>query len=143
MNNRKLKNYFLDFKFQSKVIVFFLIINLITITCLYFAANEFFNIFVNKARELGIPKTHSFYSFLSILQNQMNINFFKYSLVSSIVTFCGSLYMSHKLSGPIYRIKKEFKQMSENKKIHKVRFRQNDGLQELEENINALYETYN
>lgn len=140
MNNRSLKNYILDFNNQLKIVFFFLLVNIITIVALYFAASEFYTMFVSKGIELGIPKNHIFYSFLDNLHTQMLSSFLRNSLISTFIIVIGAIIISHNLSGPMYRIKKEFKEMSKNKAIHPFKFRKKDKLEDLERYIQDIYD---
>lgn len=140
MNKRKIKNYYLVSKFQLKLICFFVCINFITISSFYFASSKLITIFFNKGIELGIPQTHAYYSFLNSIKSEMNLNFLKYSAFSTLLVTIGIFVISHKLSGPLYRIKKEFKTMSQNKRLHPFKFRKGDNLEELENYIRIIYD---
>lgn len=56
----------------------------------------------------------------------------------AIMTAFMTLYVSHKIAGPIYRFKQMFKELSEGNFTHQVKLRKDDKLQEVAGEFNAM-----
>lgn len=143
MNKRLFKNYILDKKFQGKLILFFFLVNILTIASLYFASFRFFVGFVHKGVEVGIPKGHIFYQFIDTLKSDMDLLFLQGAIFSTFLVTLGGLMISHKMAGPLYRLKKEFKQMNQQGELHKITFRKNDAMEDFQKDLSELCDKVN
>ncbi len=74
------------------------------------------------------------------IEYQMSILYsgLAFYLILAFIFSCGfTLFISHRLAGPLVRMKKYFKEIEDSGKIeHPLKFRKNDFLQELPEAIN-------
>jgi|YNPMSStandDraft_2_1061718.scaffolds.fasta_scaffold00088_13 sensor histidine kinase YesM len=142
--NRR-KKFYIDKKFQNRFIlsyfeiIFFSIILSISITISYtFLTTEFgenkysvlFQKIVNGKPELISP--------LSIVLPIIMAS----SLITLIVSFVNALFYSHKMAGPIYRLKKSCQELIEGKKNVSFKVRKDDEFHELSELLQKVAEKY-
>ena len=143
MNKRNFKSIFLYQTFQKKIISFILIINSITILLFYLGVLHFFNIFTQKGLQIGIPKGHIFYRFIAQLKGEMDLIIVFIALFSFLCMLIGSYIISHKISGPLYRLRLEISRMNQNGQLHPLKFRKGDYILDLEKEFNELEEKIN
>lgn len=139
-NRRSFKNLFLYESFQKRLIGFIVLANFILITLFYLANKYFFYVFISKGKRLGIPPHHIFYQFIDDLQYEMTLIFIITSFLSLIGIVLGAYFISHKISGPLYRLNLELGIMLKNKKLHPLRFRKSDYTLEIQDKFNSLVE---
>jgi uncharacterized protein YneF (UPF0154 family) len=86
----------------------------------------------------NLPAEHPFFQFLA-LQNASIFGTVTVVLVVAIVaSVIGTLLVSHRMVGPIYRIRKDLTEVAAGKKVQPIRLREGDYLHELVELINRL-----
>ena len=102
---------------------------------------------LNKMRELGIankmPSKHPYFGFLNLLEADLN----KYLLIGAaigvLISAIITLLLSHKMAGPIVRLRGYFKDISETypqKDFQELQFRKNDFFADLPPHINQAVE---
>ncbi|MCX8058136.1 MAG: hypothetical protein N3A58_01825 [Spirochaetes bacterium] len=142
--NRR-KKFYIDKKFQNRFILsYFEIISFsvllsITITILYtfftteFGENKYSVLFqkiVKGKAELISP--------ISLVLPIVLIS----SIITLAISFVNALFYSHKMAGPIYRLKKSCQELLEGKKNVSFKVRKDDEFQELSELLQKVSEKY-
>ncbi len=61
-------------------------------------------------KEVGISENHIFFQFLDDQNSKLNTIFIVSTVIFLIISFVGSLLLSHKVAGPIYRMTQYLKQ---------------------------------
>jgi hypothetical protein len=108
---------------------------------LFFTMNwYFFYQLKQNGIKAGIPIESEYFNFVSRISHQFNIFFFITALVCVFFIYYFGLILSHRISGPIFKINKSIDEMIETKKIIKLNFRKNDYFHEHAHKINELLE---
>lgn len=142
--NRR-KKFYIDKKFQNRFIlsyfeiILFSVFLSITITILYtfftteFGENKYSVLFqkiVKGKAELITP--------ISLVLPIVIIS----SLITLIISFVNALFYSHKMAGPIYRLKKSCQELLEGKKNVSFKIRKDDEFQDLSELLQKVAQKY-
>ena len=130
------KKFLLDRGFQLTVIGYFLIVAFIT-AAIHFALVQFmFSSFMAEGLRLGLPADHAYYSFINMQRGE----FLWYSLLSTaaltIVLSLMGLFLSHRIVGPIYKMRKYMKREAASKKRPLLSFRKRDFFLDLASDFN-------
>ena len=90
----------------------------------------------DQAKLAGLPADHTLFQFISDRQSEMDsILFMTFAVVIVLVATIG-LVLSHKIAGPMYRLRKHFEACARDGKIKEFNFRQGDYFQEVPEAYN-------
>lgn len=129
------KNYFIDKSFQSDFILRFCGIvafgALLSILVLYFLASHSTTVGFVKAR-VTVMTTADFI-FPLLVQTMMIVTVFV-GLATIVVT----LFVSHKIAGPLYRFKQTFQELAHGNFTDQVRLRKGDQLHEVAGDFNKM-----
>jgi methyl-accepting chemotaxis protein len=131
------KVYLINPKFQLSFIFFSTITSLLGMLVFFVASNYFFWSFKNLGKTYGIPENHIFFTFINDQGHKMNMIFLVSSIVFFIITIIGSLLLSHRVAGPIYRLTSHLNNISEKKELSEVKFRSGDFFIELQDAFNG------
>lgn len=134
--NRKLKNLILNPEFQFKLMSYFLGLFVLTTASLYSTSYLFFWRLNQKALNVGIPKGHVFFKFVENQKADLDTMFIILAVVNLILLLGTGFVVSHRIAGPIYKLKKhlhEFNSESPNFKL-----RDKDFFKELETIVDDL-----
>ncbi|MCC7441010.1 MAG: hypothetical protein IT285_05235 [Bdellovibrionales bacterium] len=105
---------------------------------IFYGANLlFFSDFYAKGESLGLPRDHVFFQFIDMQKGRMN---WIYVLTSLVVlgTMCiAGLIMSHRVAGPLYRMRNHMTAVADGKTTADLTFRKGDFFQELPGLYNA------
>ena len=121
-----------QFNVTFYVLAIFLIQNLFFIMAIYFWSEGVFGYVANA--EIALQ--------LEAHQNSLILFLFLYSLISLSVVFVMMIFKTHKIAGPIYKLKKTLKESKENNKIEKLIFRQGDHFYDLPDVYNETMEHF-
>lgn len=139
MANRR-KQWIINKSFQHNFILA-TTIPLCLLLCLFWAGIEVtFYHMIEYAKEIGLPKNHSFFIFLKEQKKNSLYLLFYLSIPSMIIYFCWAVVYSNKIAGPLYRLNRYFIDLQNNPidKIPLLSFRKNDYFQEVTESINRF-----
>ena len=136
VKDRKFKNIFVFQRFHRKIIAFIILANLTISTSLYFFARHFMNNIVFKSIEFGIPKHHNIYKLINAINEQMLITLILCIVCSSIILTIGTYIITHRVSGPLYRLSQHLDLLINNDQLEEVNFRQNDYILDVEQKFN-------
>jgi sensor histidine kinase YesM len=128
-------------KFQLTFLFYMLVIAATIIVVLYVANVFFFRRSYEAGQTLGLPPDHIYFTFIDNQRSTMKWIFLLASGVTMVnLTFWG-LYLSHRVAGPIYRLRKHMVELAEGKTNRDVNFRTNDFFPELAEAFNQFVKT--
>ena len=138
-NNRK--TLLIDPQFQIRFILINLIIGLFTLLLIYITNL----IFINKMRSFGLTanlhEKSPYFDLISIQAEYLNtVMLIAGVIISSIIIITG-LVLSHKIAGPIYRIKLSLKNRINKINNDPFKIRKNDYFQELVDLLNQYENT--
>jgi methyl-accepting chemotaxis protein len=130
------KSYLINPAFQWRFVTFMLAIALVTILVFYAANLYFFLNFIGIGRELNLPPDHALFRFIAEQRRTMNIIFVATSFVAGIVIVGGGILLSHRVAGPLHRLRGHLDRVAESGDAKPVIFRKGDFFPELAEACN-------
>ena len=135
------KRLLINPRFQLTFLGYFLGTAL-TLCGIFFAAERYFfwNLERNGA-QLGLPADHVFFEFIRSQRSMMDGIFFVTAWSSMLVLSIFGLYLSNRIAGPLYRLKKYFTGHGPGGGLGTVqlRFRKGDYFQDLAEAVNDYF----
>ncbi len=133
------KHYLMNPKFQFSIISWFCFL-LVLVLFIFAVANwSFFNELATIAKSSGITEGHIFFDYLEEQKVLMFKIFLTASFVAFIAILLGGIYLSHRISGPIYKLTMTLNE-AELGALKKIYFRRNDYFPELNEAYNSFVE---
>lgn len=133
--NHRRRIYFIEKRFQANFILKFCALvamgGLLTIGILYFLSHQSTTVAIVNSRVL-VKTTADF--ILPILVQTVVITMIITSLAAIVVT----LFVSHKIAGPLYRLKKTMKELGEGNFSEDFKIRRLDQLQDLAAVFNSM-----
>lgn len=87
---------------------------------------------------LGLPENHSFFQFISEMQNTMDSVFIATALIVFALLVVGGIILSHRVAGPLYRLNFYLHLLAEHdpSNLKDISFREKDFFPELAEAYN-------
>jgi len=132
--NRR-RNYFIEKSFQAKFILKFCMLvaagGLLTIGTLYFLSLRSTTVVIVNS-EVVVKKTSDF--LLPILIQTVAV----VMLLVSFATIIMTLFISHRIAGPLYRLKKAMQDLGEGNFSTEIKLRRFDQLKDIAEAFNNL-----
>jgi methyl-accepting chemotaxis protein len=134
MNFQKRKNYFIEKKFQTKYIL--LTVILLLVYTLLFLTIIFAPYMLTLYFDYPIEQKAEAARAILLLHGRI------WPWVAGVIIFFGviSVFISHKIAGPVYRLKKSLQDITEGNLNFKVKLRKWDDLKDLAEHVNQLVE---
>lgn len=130
------KNFLINPRFQLSFLTYTLGVSLLTIGFFYGADWYFFRKFHQLGEGLGLPSNHVFFQFLDEQHATKNTYYgIAAGTTVSILTIWG-LLLSHRVAGPLYRLRKHFNSVAHGETFSDVRFRKGDFFQEVADAYN-------
>lgn len=135
MENFRRRNYFIDKPFQTKFIIKFCVIVIISSLAIgasifYFSMN-FTTVAIEKAHV--IVKSTSDFMFPIVIETLALVTLF-----SALSVILLTLFTSHKIAGPLYRLKSEIEKFKAGQLNVGFRTRSTDQLQDLSESLSEM-----
>ncbi len=137
------RSYLINPEFQLKVIGYALFFALLIIGVFYCSQLYFFWKLIEVGRTLNFPADHPFFEFLGEQKRLMYSVFGVTALVSLSALVIAGLFLSHKVAGPVHRLKLYLNSIIEDEHFHELSFRKGDYFSDLAETLNrtlALYQ---
>ena len=125
-------------KLQAKFLMAFIFSNFLVALGFLYSAIRFIDVFQLRATEVGIPDGHFFYLFLAEQKQTLLLLTFLGIIFTLAITTLLTLYLSHKIAGPVYRIEYDLTEMFKTNQFKEIKIRQGDDLQEVVTLINKL-----
>ncbi len=137
MGNRR-GSFLINPRFQLRMLAYAVGMAVLVVGGIYAAHFLFFHRFIQLGLTLGLPDDHVFFGFLRQQQRTMNYFFAGISILTLAVLLVGGLLLSHRIAGPLYRLRRHLEQISEGEPVREVKFRTHDYFQELAEAFNRI-----
>lgn len=134
--NRKLKNYLIYPRFQLTLIGINLVIMTFCYILVFYQVYESFNHLIEIGVRLKLPADSAFFKLLNHHENLIQEKLTIAAVISYIFSFILTIKISHKASGPIYRLSTYFRDIKENGHNKELTFRDGDYYSELPQVIN-------
>jgi methyl-accepting chemotaxis protein len=136
------RNLLINPKFQLSFLAYTLGVSVVTIGFFYLADAYFFWKFSQLGKGLGLPPNHVFFQFLDEQKSSKNLYYAVTAAVSIAVLGVWGLLLSHRVAGPLYRLKKHLQAVAEGKTVSDVRFREGDFFPEVADAYNEQMVKY-
>ncbi len=135
MKNRKRRIYFIDSKFQVQFIIKFCLLvvlsSLITAGLLYIFASKTTTVSFENTE--AVVKSTADFIMPVLLQTIIVV-----MVLMGLFTIMLTLFISHKIAGPLYRLQKEFEIMAKGEFDADFKLRGDDQLQNIAESLNDM-----
>lgn len=126
LKDRKLKNLLIYPRFQLTLVMVNLIIMTACYGLVFYQVHDSFGHLVEIAERLRIPSDSAFFRLMDHHLGQINIKLYIAAGIGYAFSVLLTLLISHKASGPLYRLESYFKDMEKNGYTGKVEFRKGD-----------------
>ena len=140
MHRRKISNFLIYPQFQLSLLVVNIIILALVLLIIHFNVNEIFNQLNFLGEKNNFDKLHPYFEFVEKSRNLMNTRLNLAFGASVILTTFITIFISHKMVGPIYKLKKFLFSVNNGEKPEKLKFRKGDFFNDLPELINQTLE---
>lgn len=137
------KAYLVNPDFQLKLIGYALFIALLTIGVFYLSNLYFFWKLIEVGKNSKFSPDHPFFMFIGEQKRLMNSVFLVTALISLGTLIVAGVFLSHRIAGPIYRLKIYLNAIVADQHFRELKFRKGDFFADLAESINqtlALYQ---
>lgn len=136
------KNFLINPKFQFSFMGYTLAIAVMTIALFYCADMYFFWKFRQLGQGLGLPSNHVFFQFIDEQRSSKNAYYAVTAAFSVAVLSVWGLLLSHRVAGPLHRLRKHCISVAEGETHVDVRFRKGDFFPEVAEAYNLQMKKY-
>jgi hypothetical protein len=140
MKKKFRKNWIIYPKFQLQLVVANLVVMLIVLGLTYLFINQSYENLLNEGVSAQLDAEHPYFGFVKyqsgIVYSYLGLSF----LVAFLLSTIASIYISHKVAGPIVRLRGHFKKISEGAPVEKVAFRRGDFFSDLPGEINKAFD---
>lgn len=134
------KRLLIDPMFQG-VFALYAVISTIVLVPIFIAANfYFFNLFVAKARSLGLGDDHELFAFVDRQRSLIVVVFFAGTLLAIFINVVASYIFSNRIAGAMYRLRTEMAQARDWRSAQRIVPRKLDFFKDVTEAYNQLLE---
>lgn len=135
------KIYLINPEFQWRFMGYVILTVVFSISIMFISNYLFFESFIAKGEALGLPENHAFFVLIKEQREIMTTIFVFVSVFISFVIGLWGMFFSHRIAGPLYRLRRYFTDASElrkegQSKLKPIFFRQNDFFLEVPDSIN-------
>lgn len=135
-DKRKLKNFLLVPSVQIKLLSYFIGLFLLTSLTLYSTSYLFFSRLNQKALDVGIPEGHVFFKFVANQKADLDQLYLLLTIANFLLLLGTGLLVSHRLAGPIYKLKKYLTEIDKDSPPFKLR--EKDFFKDIEPAVDSL-----
>lgn len=139
-HGRKLKSFLLLPKFQLIFVALNWITLTITVGVAYFTVNKSFDKMKMIGKKMRLSSDSGYMKFLNAQESVFVSDMLIYMSAALVVSLIITIVLSHKVAGPVYRIKKYFLDLDLNKP-EKLSFRSGDFFNDIPEIVNDKLNT--
>ncbi len=139
---RKKRTLLINPRFQLTFLAWSVVMLFASIGTFYGGIYYFFYKFVRLGAIAGLPADHVIFQFLDAQKTQMNTIFIWTAGTASVILVAGSLWISHRVAGPLHRLRQHMDLMAEGQTLDEVKFRKNDFFPELAKSCNRQFELF-
>lgn len=130
------KKLLINPKFQHSFMGYFVGIATVTIALFYAAKVFFFYQVAHYLRSLGFAQDHALYEFITHQSHIMDMLFGGAAIVECAFLAWMGLKISHRVAGPLYRLRQEMLRTSQGGEVKHLKFRDGDYFNELADAYN-------
>ncbi|HEX4925667.1 MAG TPA: hypothetical protein VFV50_16345 [Bdellovibrionales bacterium] len=141
-NNRKPKSLLINPRFQLALISKVVIVGLLNVTFLVLAIEHSFQHFRAEGLKMNFPENSFYFSLLEKERLTLFMWIGLAALVNFAILFIGGLLVSHRIAGPLHRLKSHAREVAAGKTLKNVVFRKNDYFLEIADAFNVLLESH-
>lgn len=131
------RTFLINKKFQFRFMGQVMLAVALTLICVYLANSYFFQTYLTRGEEMGLPTGHVYYAVLD--EQRIFMNKVYLALGAGLIVFFGiwGLFFSHRIAGPLYRLNRVFKDAKKSGRLdqRQLKFRDNDFFHEVPESI--------
>ena len=124
VNSRR--SWLINPKFQFQIIAYGMAIAGFALTLNLIAVRFFFQRSRETLVQASLPASHPIFDFLAQQERLMSLEFLAIVCFTVVFSFVLGVFLSHRVAGPMYRLRKHFEGISHGKHVAKVKFRDND-----------------
>lgn len=136
------KSYFVNSAFQWPFVLFVVGLVLSCVAVFFIADLYFFWKFRDGGRALGLRPDHAYFTFLAEQESVRRGIFAIAAFVVSVIGGVSAVLFSHRIAGPLHRLKSHFLQVANELTVDDVRFRKDDFFQDVAYSFNQLMAKY-
>jgi hypothetical protein len=125
------RRFLIDTKFQLSIVGYFLSLFLFSIILLFYGIRRTLEMMDDQALRLDPRHTHLIELLRDERQNFLAEYFVFYSLSILIAGLAGGILVSHRVAGPLYRLRTILNDLGEGRQVNDIKFRKRDFLQDL------------
>jgi hypothetical protein len=128
-------------QFQYALLLANIIVNLMLFSFLAYRIQHFFNTLLSTGKSIGLSEDHIYFRFI---HNQRGLLLKEFLICLVVSLFFSSLFtlkISHKLAGPLIRLRNHLKETAENGTYRSLTFRKGDYFDDFPENLNKAFES--
>ena len=137
-NSERRKKFFINPSFQVRFVAYSSIFTIISILVFYLSIHISFIALKREGFKMGLEKSHSYFQLIAEQEQFMNIVFLFTSLFLIFLLTLFGIFISHKIVGPIERLKLYMRNKVKNPKIDELVFRDDDFFQDLADEFNEF-----
>ena len=134
------RTYINEKKFQYALIGYSILMAGAVIFSLFIGINTFFTRSSEQAQALGLMSDHVFFDFINRQEKAVKLLFTANAVIIFGFMSLFALFLSHRVAGPLSRVKLTLQKMAQGEDPGKVSFRRNDYFQELADLLNKVNE---
>ena len=139
--NRKIKNFIINPRFQLSLVGFFSFLYLLIIGILYINIYGTFQSLVTIEYEIPSASQKIMLDNLTKQKESFDRAFLFSSFSVLIIMLCGGIVISHRIAGPLHRMREFLIKQKDDKQYRELRFRGQDFFPELAEDFNKYQKT--
>jgi hypothetical protein len=137
---RTLKGFLIYPKFQMMLVGINTVVMITVCAAIFWGVKSGYNSLEVEGLSKNIPTNHPYFNFLNYQSDLIFKQLFYCFLIGIVISNLAIIYISHKVAGPIVRLKNSFLEMKETKSIKDIHFRKDDFFDDLPQVVNeAMY----
>jgi hypothetical protein len=133
--------YYVYPQFQTALLLANVIINLSLFTFLSVKVQLFFELLIQNGKSAGFNEGHIYYEFINSQRSHLKLEFLIALTLSLILTSIFTLWLSHKLAGPLVRLKNVLISTAESGIYKSIKFREKDYFKDIPECLDRAIES--
>ena len=134
--NSNRKTLLINPPFQLQILAYACGLAFAIIAIFYGATLYFFRNFKQLGEDIVLPLDHVFFQFLAEQKNTMDIIFIITAVLAFVVISICGLIISHRVAGPLHRLKQHMGEVAGGQTVSDVKFRKKDFFPELADAFN-------
>jgi hypothetical protein len=128
--------YFIYPQFQSSLLLANILSNLIVFALIYSQIYSLFESLESTGHSINLPQGHIYFQFIEMQKSNIIWSTLMFVTLSILLTSILTLWFSHRLAGPLVRLKKHLSETIQLGQYHELNFRKGDYFSDLPEILN-------